>query len=201
MKATFVVLCIALVATAAACGTPEEYTIYGSSASGELAGDELPAETSENVFRGQVRMINPDLTPENTGFQIELAKRVRGLSSYLLLATYELKGDRKVMGGIRTDRNMWAPVVYTSFESDKLVKTYVASPLSFGGDSRRVLVGWVVDPRVATFTLKFSNGVEQTLETETHEYFISILGLTHPNNTDLDVVEVVARDAGGNVIR
>lgn len=66
------------------------------------------------------------------------------------------------------------------------------------------LVGWVVDPNVAEFTIKFNNGSEVTLSAETHPYFLGILDeyIVDPYNPidKIEVVEVIARDAEGKVI-
>jgi len=208
-RLAFAMLATGLLTVLTACGTGEEVVFVGSNATGEQASAEISRETVEKTFRGAGKSTLPG------EWQIVLATRISPNARFVVTELVKDDGEHWILAGVVKEPAERGGPIAISKPKAALEETFDMSgapvftmtfmktkPYPSRGRVQLVL-GWVNDPRVDSFTLEFSNGLRSELNAATHPYFMAVLDEPRGswyNLEEIIVVDIIAKDANGEII-
>lgn len=196
-------LALALVASLLTFGgcAKGELVIYGSDAEGDEAGDALPSKL-DLAFS---KMVADPFNPPST-WQPQLSRKL-GPNYYVGMATWQAAGVDRVSVGLLYD-NVGGGTMHELLWNGQRVETppdpnpvrVITLTANMTYDHYYIAFGWVLDPSVASFSLKLSDGRETKMTAATHGYFLAVLGRVTPPQAAVTVAQVTAWDSVGNTL-
>ncbi len=177
-----------------------ELVIYGSDAEGPEAGDRMPQKLSE-CFSDIVSPLT-----ERLGWDLRVVKKL-GPNYYVAMATWQSDERERVSVAALYD-NIGDGTMHRLLENGPRVEdppdpnpVQVTNCIADLTERNYYIVyGWVLDPAVASFSLRVSDGRETTVAATTHAYFCAVLGPVLPSQPAVTVEQATAWDADGQVL-
>ncbi len=207
------------------CGDDDEIAIFGLRDPDDMDADfeeySTRMRSSENSKRSAWQARDEDYIGDDWTVRtfVGLAAYRGGPWSYIMLATDTVDGEEQISvaevqtsvstivsrgrfqifgAGSNTYGDEHSPVVAVTFVT---TGGSVTPPI----DTFSVVAGWVQDPSVAEFSIRFSSGHTVDLSVPEHRYFVGVLERFKRASRwewTLPVVEdIVARDSAGQIIR